>query len=250
MKHLMKSLGYLVLFALCLCAFDVSSKVAIAAVAEFFDGTAMLTTALYTTIAALGVAWLGVECFGLFCNYMAAYKGKPLLEKYHKELEANWASQKKAIEDKLIEYAGVHEKDHLTNEELKQQISRLNNDLHRSRCTARKFETELTEAQEELKVLRGPLELSPTTTSTFYLNFDDWALDQFVFQMRAKLAQKRAEGWKNWNLQDVDSLRRQLANQSRAGAVEFDPIDVANYAMFLWNRESFPSECQKGDANA
>lgn len=158
MKHLLKCIAYLSAIGMLLGAFDVASGVAWASLQEFYYGEGGGSTAVYTTLAAVGIVFLGCEIFQLYSKYMTNYVGKPLLEKHQKELEANWLTAKKAIEDKLIEYA--------------EELGRVRNDLHKSRATCQKIdqrnaelENQLAEAQEELSVLRGPLELSKTDTN-------------------------------------------------------------------------------------
>ena len=58
------------------------------------------------------------------------------------------------------------------------------------------------------------------------------ALIQFTDKMRSKLQEKDQSGWASWQDDDfVDKMRRGLVAHVASG----DPIDVANYCMFLWN---------------
>ena len=69
-------------------------------------------------------------------------------------------------------------------------------------------------------------------------------VDAFASEMKAKLHRKLVEpGWKPgtshlWDqpdkLSDDDLVNRLKEQVSRA---DIDPVDVANYAAFLWNRE-------------
>lgn len=64
---------------------------------------------------------------------------------------------------------------------------------------------------------------------------DDRVVDAFAAAMKAKLAQQRAKGYGDW--QDKDKcpegrLQKLLADHIPKG----DPVDVANFAMFLWHR--------------
>lgn len=153
MKHLLKSIAYLALVGAILGAFSVASSVAWAALQEFYYGEGKGSVALYTTIAAVGVVFLGCEVFQLYSKYMSAYVGKPLLEKYQKELEAEWLKNKGHLESNAVRLA-------MENTDLEARLARVREDLRRSRETNFKTEELLTEAMEELKVLRGPLELS------------------------------------------------------------------------------------------
>lgn len=63
---------------------------------------------------------------------------------------------------------------------------------------------------------------------------DDLAVDRFAAAMKAKLAQKRAEGRGGWDgpLCDADILSRMLREHVEKG----DPVDVGNFAMMLHQR--------------
>lgn len=64
---------------------------------------------------------------------------------------------------------------------------------------------------------------------------DDIAVDRFAAAMKAKLAQKRAEGrggWDNTTQCPPGRLQQMLINHISKG----DPIDVGNFAMMIWNR--------------
>lgn len=64
---------------------------------------------------------------------------------------------------------------------------------------------------------------------------DDLAVDRFAAAMKAKLAQKRAEGRSGWDdpTQCTGTYLRQLL---RGHTSKGDPVDVGNLAMMLWNR--------------
>jgi len=64
---------------------------------------------------------------------------------------------------------------------------------------------------------------------------DDAAVDTFAAAMRAKLTQKRAEGYSGWQDQAMFS-RGQLWQMLREHVEKGDPVDVANFAMFLHQR--------------
>lgn len=64
---------------------------------------------------------------------------------------------------------------------------------------------------------------------------DDVAVDRFAAAMKAKLAKKREQGYSGWDEPDectVDSLARMLVEHLPKG----DTVDIANFAMMLWNR--------------
>lgn len=63
---------------------------------------------------------------------------------------------------------------------------------------------------------------------------DDHAVDMFAAAMKAKLALKREQGASGWEIAEPEMLEFRLAEQ--ANKPHIDPIDVANYAAFLWNR--------------
>lgn len=61
---------------------------------------------------------------------------------------------------------------------------------------------------------------------------DDVAVDALAARMKAKLAQKRAEGYGGWDEKEVcdqDHLSHLLRNH----VVKGDPVDVANFCAFL-----------------
>lgn len=64
---------------------------------------------------------------------------------------------------------------------------------------------------------------------------DDLAVDRFALAMKAKLAQKRAEGRGGWDNPDecsVEWLSELLIRHIKKG----DPIDVGNFAMMIHQR--------------
>lgn len=64
---------------------------------------------------------------------------------------------------------------------------------------------------------------------------DDLAVDRFAAAMKAKLAQKRAEGRGGWD--DKDACSGEWLSRLLRGHVEKgDPVDVANFAMMLHQR--------------
>lgn len=61
---------------------------------------------------------------------------------------------------------------------------------------------------------------------------DDVAVDRFAAVMKAKLAQKRAEGYGGWDDPEQCPVER-LAELLHKHVSKGDPIDVANFAMML-----------------
>lgn len=63
---------------------------------------------------------------------------------------------------------------------------------------------------------------------------DDLGVDRLAAAMKAKLAIKRAEGYYGWNNDcTMERLRGLLLDHIGKG----DILDVANFAMMIWNRE-------------
>lgn len=64
---------------------------------------------------------------------------------------------------------------------------------------------------------------------------DDLAVDRFAIAMKAKLAQKRAEGRGGWDRPDECSAEL-LSSMLHDHAAKGDPVDVGNFAMMLHQR--------------
>lgn len=60
---------------------------------------------------------------------------------------------------------------------------------------------------------------------------DDIAVDAFAVAMKIKLAEKRTEGRSGW--QDLSWKASEISWQIRSHVDKGDPVDVANYCMFL-----------------
>lgn len=83
---------------------------------------------------------------------------------------------------------------------------------------------------------------------------EDDAVDLFAAAMKAKLATQRAKGYGGWVAIPIERLQEGLVTHISKG----DPVDVANFAMFLWARmarttgsgqaEGMPLETGEGDA--
>lgn len=64
---------------------------------------------------------------------------------------------------------------------------------------------------------------------------DNAAVDRFATAMKTRMADKWQQGYKGWDDSEqcsIDHLQQLLADRAVAG----DPIDVANFAMMVWNR--------------
>ena len=70
---------------------------------------------------------------------------------------------------------------------------------------------------------------------------DDAAVDRFAAAMKAKLAEKRAEGRGGWDDPEQCSTTY-LATLLRGHVEKGDPLDVGNFAMMLWNRGGATNE--------
>jgi hypothetical protein len=64
---------------------------------------------------------------------------------------------------------------------------------------------------------------------------DDRAVDRFAEAMKAKLAAAREKGRGGWQ-DDEDGMQEQLSDLLRMHVEKGDPVDVANFAMFLHQR--------------
>lgn len=64
---------------------------------------------------------------------------------------------------------------------------------------------------------------------------DDIAVDRFAAAMKAKLAEKRRQGYTGWDNKH-DCSREHLVGLLHRHIVKGDPIDVANFCMMLHQR--------------
>lgn len=60
-------------------------------------------------------------------------------------------------------------------------------------------------------------------------------VDDFAEQMKARLIVKFKEGKSGWD--NDDWLAQDIIDQMIAQAEKGDPIDTANFAAFLWNKQ-------------
>lgn len=66
---------------------------------------------------------------------------------------------------------------------------------------------------------------------------DDISVDRFAEAMKAKLAEKRGEGYGGWDDPEqchVDDLAQMLVNHIAKG----DPVDIANFCMMMHQRRA------------
>jgi hypothetical protein len=64
----------------------------------------------------------------------------------------------------------------------------------------------------------------------------EMCVDEFAAWMREKLISKLNEGYGGWDSRPVEEFKIEIRKQIDFEG--FDPIDVALYAMFIWNQEA------------
>ncbi|MGP3505801.1 hypothetical protein FRC97_19225 [Paracidovorax citrulli] len=69
------------------------------------------------------------------------------------------------------------------------------------------------------------------------LHPDDHAVDRFAAAMKSKLAAARAKGRGGW--ETAECTQDRLSHMLREHVEKGDPCDVANFCMFLWNRDEY-----------
>lgn len=76
---------------------------------------------------------------------------------------------------------------------------------------------------------------------------DDAAVDRFAAAMKEKLAAARAKGRGGWQ-DNEPGMQQRLSNMLRARVEKGDPLDVANFAMFLHQRSEaiLPDSVERG----
>jgi hypothetical protein len=72
--------------------------------------------------------------------------------------------------------------------------------------------------------------IAPTEGALNAVHLDEWWVDLFAKEMKAKLENARAKGRGGWQDCDPSDLSRMLCEHVEKG----DPRDVANFCMFLW----------------
>ena len=74
------------------------------------------------------------------------------------------------------------------------------------------------------------------TTMTDDRCADENGIGRFSYMMLRKLEAKRAQGRSGWN-RPSECLIADLREWLREHVDKGDPVDIANYAMMIWNRE-------------
>jgi hypothetical protein len=59
-------------------------------------------------------------------------------------------------------------------------------------------------------------------------------VDDFAAQMKSKLRRKALEGYSGWD--DPDWQRAEIIDRLKSHIDKGDMVDVANFAMFAWNK--------------
>lgn len=72
--------------------------------------------------------------------------------------------------------------------------------------------------------------VAPVAKPAYY---DDLVIDKFAAAMKKKLKKQHDKGYSGWETCPIKTLQKQLIEHIDKG----DPIDVANFAMMLWNRD-------------
>jgi len=83
-------------------------------------------------------------------------------------------------------------------------------------------------AQKEIRAALAATDAIAPTEGAVHL--DEWWVDLFAKEMKAKLENARAKGRGGWQDCDPTDLSRMLREHVEKG----DPRDVANFCMFLW----------------
>lgn len=224
MKNFAKELFHLLMFAAALIAFEIGLKALVESWSQYLDGEVALKSALFMIVVQVGLGMVALKVFEWLHKLVAETRGmkyfKEAVDKHGEELR----ERHKEIEDKLIEFATANESLKISNDELHDALVRANDTI------------ELMLAEQN----RPPFVVEQ--------HFDDWALNKFVEQMRATLKYKREQGGRSgWNDNaDVASLEDLCYKENGKAGPNF--IHVANYAMFVWVRDNFPAECEKGEA--
>ncbi|UIS24668.1 hypothetical protein S21ZY_106 [Pseudomonas phage ZY21] len=223
MKTFAKEMWHFLVFAAALIAFNTGLSVLFDTYVEYWAGDLTLKSALFLTAVQVALGMMALKTFEWLHAFIAETRGmkyfKEAIEKHGKELR----DVQKKLEDKVIEFANANESLKASNDELHDALVRSNETI------------ELMLAQ------RSP---APEPVNQ---HLDDWALDQFVIQLRAKLRKKREEGRAGWNDCQLAVLHDLLVEEVESlNAENMDMVDVANYAMFCWVRDAFPNECMIG----
>ncbi|QOC57960.1 hypothetical protein phiK7B1_105 [Pseudomonas phage phiK7B1] len=227
MKTFAKEMWHFLVFAAALIAFNTGLTMLFESWHEFFTEDLSLKTALFLTAVQVALGMMALKTFEWLHQHIAETRGmkyfKDAVEKHGGELRA----VQKKLEDKVMEFANANESLKASNDELHDALVRSN---------------------ETIELMLAQRNLAPEPVNQ---HFDDWALDQFVAQMRAKLARKRDEGFSGWNDCSLDLLGDAFVEQIESmNARNIDMVDSANFAMFLWVRDAFPAECAEQNPDA
>ncbi|ATW58042.1 hypothetical protein CNR34_00109 [Pseudomonas phage nickie] len=216
MKTFAKEMWHLLVFTGALVCFNIGLKAAIMSFVDALDGDIKWVTFLYMVLVAIALGMLTLKTFEWLHKQIAETRGmkyfKAAIEKHTAELNKH----QKEIEDKILEY------------------SKNNKELHNANLM---LADELRKVKAELYAERKPVMVEQ--------HFDDWALNQFVTQLRAKLKRKRGMGRAGWNDCQITILHDLLVEEVESLNVEkMDMVDIGNYAMMCWMRDAFPVECE------
>uniref|UniRef100_A0AAU6W0Q2 Uncharacterized protein n=1 Tax=Pseudomonas phage Nican01 TaxID=3138540 RepID=A0AAU6W0Q2_9CAUD len=224
MKTFAKEMWHLLVFAAALIAFNAGLSILFDSWVEWFGGDLTLKSALFLTVVQVGLGLLALKTFEWLHKHVAETRGmkyfKEAVDKHGEELRG----VHKQLGDKLLEYEAANKQLSEANHTLVDALDRANARIHY-------LSSAYIPAEEQ--------------------HFDDWALDQFVVQMRAKLKRKRDEGHSGWNDCALDLLGDAFVEQIESmNASNTDMVDTANFAMFLWVRDAFPAECAEQNPDA
>lgn len=233
MKTFAKEMWHLLVFAAALIAFNAGLTILFDSWGEWYGGELTLKSALFLTVVQVGLGCLALKTFEWLHKHVAETRGMKFfadsLQKHADGLKAEKAEQEAKLAEAQIQAAQFRvERD--------QALVNFEKSHHNFEELARRHET-----LKALQAAGQPVDQ----------HFDDWALDQFVVQMRAKLAKKRDEGHSGWNDTQLDLLGDAFVEQIESmNASNTDMVDTANFAMFLWVRDAFPAECAAADPHA
>lgn len=219
MKVFAKEMWHLLVFAAAFICFNVALKAVFGIWEEWFNDEASLQAALFLTVMQVGLGMLTLKTFEWLHKHVAETRGmkffKAAVEKHTAGIKAKLAEERKNLEDKII------------------TVGDANKQLHNANLM---LADELRLVKAELAETRKPKMIEE--------HFDDWALDQFLVQLRAKLKRKREEGRAGWVDCQLPVLHDLLIEEVESlNVANMDMVDVANYAAFCWVRDAFPVEC-------
>lgn len=176
--------------------------------------------AFYYGLIFGGVGFAGVAYYAWFHRFSAKVYGLPLVNEHANKLIAENEKLAEAVLEEM---------------EANRSLTKTNDRLSENYRL-------LLDSYEELLATHLTGETKPR-------HFDDWALDQFVTQMRATLRRKREDDFGGWNDQATEQdLRLHMIGQANKGAGMGNMVHIANYAMMVWVRDAFPEECKAGQA--